>query len=301
MLAQFPQLEGQASVFSVSVLKSSLHICKFDVGRDFEAEALQQYCLMSGWAADTSFADRDAGACGQHDIDQRDLFELGEDLARFVAKAGTPTPQTGSFPESIGKKADEDMGLDAMFLLAPDGPHDQVALVQSKRFLGFRQLDVSTPEFFSAPVGHVAAPQVTSLGYTTPSYPSGTVLQGGWSSLHATSQRSAIRLEKPHPKTKALHRRDLNTLADMLQYLRAETRATSDPERENVKTVQTTSLSSLLPLCHLLNPLPATLPAIRANHLVIIVMQIIPSLLYAPVFGSPAAHVENHLTAQKRR
>ena len=117
--------------------KSSLQVCKFDVGRDLQAEALKQDCLMFGWAADASFADRDAGACGQHDIDQGDLPELGEDFARFVAKAGTLAPLAEGFPEHIGKKADQDVSLYAVLLLVPDGPHDQVALVESKRFLGF--------------------------------------------------------------------------------------------------------------------------------------------------------------------
>src|ERR1035441_11073632 len=96
------------------MLKSSLHLCKFDVCRELQAEALQQDCLMFGGAADASVADRDAGACGQHDIDQGDLLELGEDLARLVAKAGTLAPQAQSFPEHIGKKADEDVSLYAV-------------------------------------------------------------------------------------------------------------------------------------------------------------------------------------------
>ena len=123
------------------MLKSSLHLCKFDVCRELQAEALQQDCLMFGGAADAAFADRDAGACGQHDIDQGDLLEFGEDFAGFVAKAGMLAPQAEGFPEHIGKKADQDVSLYAVLLLVPDGPHGQVALVESKRFLGFRQLD----------------------------------------------------------------------------------------------------------------------------------------------------------------
>jgi hypothetical protein len=119
---------------------------------------------MFGGATDTTFTNRDAGACGQHDIDQGDLLEFGEDLSRFVAKAGTLAPQAEGFPEHIGEKADEDVSLYAVLLLVPDGPHDQVALVESKRFFGFSQLDVSTPKFLSAPVGHIAAQQVTSFG-----------------------------------------------------------------------------------------------------------------------------------------
>ena len=63
------------------MLKSSLHLCKFDVCRDSQSESLQQDCLMFGGATDTTFTNRDAGACGQHDIDQGDLLEFGEGLS----------------------------------------------------------------------------------------------------------------------------------------------------------------------------------------------------------------------------
>ncbi len=67
--------------------KSSRYLCKFDVSGDLQAETLQQDCLMFGRAADASLADRDAGACGEHNIDQGDLLELGEDLARLSPRA----------------------------------------------------------------------------------------------------------------------------------------------------------------------------------------------------------------------
>ena len=143
--------------------KSSLQVCKFDVGRDFQAEPLQQDCLKVCGAADTALAYRDARACGQQDIDQGDLLELGEDLARFVAEAGALAPLAQRFPKHIGKKANQDVGLHAVFFLVPDWPHDQVALVESKRFFGFCELDIGAPELFPAPVGHVAAEQITSL------------------------------------------------------------------------------------------------------------------------------------------
>jgi len=56
-------------------------------------------------AADTAFAYRNARPRGQYNIDQRDLFQLGEDLARFVAEAGALTPLAQRFPEHIGQKA----------------------------------------------------------------------------------------------------------------------------------------------------------------------------------------------------
>jgi len=70
----FRSLKGKSFILSVDILKSSLHLCKFYVCRDLQAEALQQDLLMLGGAADTSFADRDASACGQHNIDQGDLL-----------------------------------------------------------------------------------------------------------------------------------------------------------------------------------------------------------------------------------
>jgi len=63
-------LKSKSFVFSAGIAKSSLHFCKFDVGRDLQVEALQQDCLMFGWATNALFADRDAGSCGQHEIDQ---------------------------------------------------------------------------------------------------------------------------------------------------------------------------------------------------------------------------------------
>jgi hypothetical protein len=95
-------LKGKSFVFSAGIAKSSLHFCKFDVrGRDLQVEALQQDCLVFGWAIDASFTDRDAGSCAQHEVAQGDLLEFGEDLARFVAKAGTLAPQAQSFPEHL--------------------------------------------------------------------------------------------------------------------------------------------------------------------------------------------------------
>lgn len=118
---------------------------------------------MLGGAADTARADRNALPRGQHDIDQRDLLQFGEDLSWFIAEACAAAPLAQRFPDYVGKKANEDVRLHAVFGLVPDGPQEQVALVQAKRGFRFCQLDVSAPELFSAPVGNVAAEQITSL------------------------------------------------------------------------------------------------------------------------------------------
>jgi hypothetical protein len=142
-------LNGKSFIFNTDMSKSSPQVCKSNMGMDFQAEPLKQDCLMVCGAADTAFADRDARACGQHDIDQGDLLEIGEDLARFVAEAGALAPLVQRFPKHKGKKANQDVGLHAVFFLAPDGPHDQVALVEWKRFFGFRELDIGAPELYA--------------------------------------------------------------------------------------------------------------------------------------------------------
>ena len=95
--------------------------------------------------ADTALADGDARSSGQQHIDQRDLVQLGEDLARLIAQAGTVAPHAQGFPKDISQETDQDVGLYALFLLVPDGPHHQVALVQPKGLFGLGQLDVGAP------------------------------------------------------------------------------------------------------------------------------------------------------------
>ena len=126
--------------------------------------------MVSG-SADALLWDADTGPCRQYDINQGDLLKFSEDLSGLVAKAGPLTLLAQRFPDGLSEKADRDGGLHTLFLVVPYGPHRQVALVQAKRLFGFGQLDVSTPEFFSAPVGHVAAQQITSLAQLHPNAP----------------------------------------------------------------------------------------------------------------------------------
>src|ERR1019366_1541204 len=88
--------------------------------------------------------------------------------AWFVAEAGALALLAQRFPQYVSKKANQDVGLHAVFFLVPDGPHDQIALVETKRFFGFCELDIGAPELFSAPVGHVATEQITSLAQLHP-------------------------------------------------------------------------------------------------------------------------------------
>ena len=100
---------------------------------------------MIGGAADTVRADGNARSRGQHHIDQRDLLQLGEDLARFIAQPSAVAPQAQVFPNHVSQKANQDVGLHALLFLVPDGPHHQVALVQTKGLFGLGQLDLRAP------------------------------------------------------------------------------------------------------------------------------------------------------------
>ena len=64
------------------------------------------------------------------------------------------------FPQDVGKKADEDVGLDPLGLLVPDGADAQVAFVDAKCGLGLGELDIGAPEVLGAPVGDIAAKEV---------------------------------------------------------------------------------------------------------------------------------------------
>ena len=60
------------------------------------------------------------------------------------------------FPEHVGQKTHEDVGLDALRFLVPDGTDAQVAFVDAKRSFGLGELGIGAPQFFGAPVGHVS-------------------------------------------------------------------------------------------------------------------------------------------------
>jgi len=52
------------------------------------------------------------------------------------------------FPEHIGQKADQNMGLNPLLFLMPDGPQPQIAFLNPKRRFGFTKLDIGKPKFF---------------------------------------------------------------------------------------------------------------------------------------------------------
>ena len=120
---------------------------------------------------DAAFADVDAALGWQHNVDEADLFQFGEHFSGFVAEAGLPASLRKSFPQDIGQETDEDMSLDSLGFLVPDGTDAQVALVDAKCGLGLGELDIGAPEVFGAPVGYVAAQEIASLAEFGPGAP----------------------------------------------------------------------------------------------------------------------------------
>ena len=58
---------------------------------------------------------------GQDDICTVNRPQFGEKGARAVAKSGLFLPLLEGLPKRVGQEADEDVGVDAIWLLVPDG------------------------------------------------------------------------------------------------------------------------------------------------------------------------------------
>ena len=80
-------------------------------------------------------------------------------------------PAAKRFPEHIGEKANQNMSLHAVLEMVPDRAQRQIAFVDAKGSLGLGQLHVRSPEFFSAPIGDVAAQQITAFAQPGPIAP----------------------------------------------------------------------------------------------------------------------------------
>ncbi len=128
---------------------------------------------MFGGSTDTAFADGDAGACRQHDIDQGDLVAVPRrscavrrrgrrvgGIRPAFSRAHRPESRPGCAPAR------------AVASGARPGAHNRSILWSAKRFFGFGELDIGAPEFFRAPVDHVTAQQIAALAQPRPVAPS---------------------------------------------------------------------------------------------------------------------------------
>src|SRR6266566_2054441 len=76
-------------------------------------------------------------------LDERELFEHG---ARGIAKPALLLPQLEGFPQHEGKEAHEDVSLDAIGALMPNGTDAQLILLDAECGFGLCELDEGFPQ-----------------------------------------------------------------------------------------------------------------------------------------------------------
>jgi hypothetical protein len=133
-----------------------------------DAEAIEQRGLGDIGLRDAAQPDLTERGGRQHDVVGLDTFELFNNGARGVTEAGTALPHLQGLPQHEGKEAHEDMSLNAVAALTPDGAHLELILLDTKGGLGLGQLDVGLPQLVIAPVVDVGAQQIGALRKRSP-------------------------------------------------------------------------------------------------------------------------------------
>ncbi len=110
-----------------------------------QPKPLEQNRLVLGRLGHTSFPDRHPASGRQHNIDQGNLADLIEHLARLIAQSGLPAELSQRLPLHISQKAHQNVRLYALALLVPNRPQLQIRFVNPERRLGLGQLDVGAP------------------------------------------------------------------------------------------------------------------------------------------------------------
>ena len=77
-----------------------------------------------------------------------DLRPFVQQTVRLVAEARFYAKLTERFPQHLSDEAYKNVSQHTIFFLMSDRPNRQIAFLNSKRGLGFCQLDVCLPEFF---------------------------------------------------------------------------------------------------------------------------------------------------------
>ena len=101
-----------------------------------EPQALEQGGLGPIGLGDASQSELWTVDDGEHDVDDLDATEFLEQRPRAVAQTRSTLPALQGLPHGEGQEAHEDVRLDPLLLLVPDGPYPQVALVDPEG--GFR-------------------------------------------------------------------------------------------------------------------------------------------------------------------
>ena len=102
--------------------------------RESKPEAIEQHRLRLVGADDAAQAKLATGVVsqGEHDIGALDAADLLEDRARAIAEPGAPLPLLERLPQHVGQEADQDVRLNALRLLVPDGAIERSLLWMRK-------------------------------------------------------------------------------------------------------------------------------------------------------------------------
>jgi hypothetical protein len=97
-----------------------------------------------------------------------DACEFFEDRAWRVSEAGAALPHLEALPQHEGKKAYEDVTLDAILALMPDRTDVELIFLDAKSGFGLRELDVGFPELPIAPIIDVRSQEIGAFRERSP-------------------------------------------------------------------------------------------------------------------------------------
>jgi hypothetical protein len=83
--------------------------------------------------SDAAQADLTMGGGRQDDVSRLDSRKLFEDRTGRISKACALLPHLEALPQHEGKKADEDMSLNAILMLTPDRTEVELIFLDAKR------------------------------------------------------------------------------------------------------------------------------------------------------------------------
>ena len=109
----------------------------------------------------------------RHRIGALDAAEFIENRPGTRTQPGLALPLLQSFPEDVGKEANQDVRLDAIGSLMPDGTQGQLAFVDSEGRFRLGQLGIGLPERLGSPVRDVGAQNIAAFTVPGPLIPGG--------------------------------------------------------------------------------------------------------------------------------
>ncbi len=74
-----------------------------------------------------------------------------------MPQPSTRLPLLQCLPQHVSQKADQDVCLDAVLFMMPDGSNAKIGFLNPEGRLGFSELDVGLPQLFLSPVMDITA------------------------------------------------------------------------------------------------------------------------------------------------